>query len=98
MIVSYYPQHCVNNSNLNFYISIANTCFYSFDTALTIPDKLRDADSTLNFIGFNISGREIFNFYGKLKIFFDTMILYLDLNKFSSDEKNECITLFHDVT
>ena len=84
--------------NYELYRNIASKCLYQLYNSAEFPQQMYYSQDYLEKINFSISNRKIFDYYHRAQYLYECMILYLDLAKFSDEEKQKCIDTFSDVS
>ncbi|EAX88024.1 hypothetical protein TVAG_018960 [Trichomonas vaginalis G3] len=98
MLIDKYHLPSKGKDNNELYSKIASKCSYSLYSAVLFTQQMSLAQLKLEEINFSISNRNIFEYYHCAQRLYEGMILYLDLTKFSKEEKQKCIYTFSDVS
>ncbi|EAX86061.1 hypothetical protein TVAG_024910 [Trichomonas vaginalis G3] len=97
MLGGYWHHSTFWEENNKLYDDIANECSYDINEAIDYSGPVANIGYLLYLIGFTVSGKDFAWFYGHSQSFYEGMILYVDLSKFSKEEKEEFIKDFANI-
>ncbi|EAX88023.1 hypothetical protein TVAG_018950 [Trichomonas vaginalis G3] len=94
MIVTDHNGNAQKRENAYFYRSVVNRCSYPLHEATHYPGQVYYAQKWLNSINFMISNRDIDKYYSRACYFYQGIIFYLDMRKFSEEEISIVLEIF----